>query len=64
MPVEGTGVGEAPGMAPSIRGIGPGGLPMKKKVMPKASPKKLTAKKGWAKSFQKFAGRAGGKRGA
>lgn len=55
MGYEGTGVGEAPASGPSTRGIGPGGIPMKKKVWPKASPRKLKENKGWKKSFNKFA---------
>jgi len=59
---EGGVVGESPATGGSFHGIGPGGIAMKKKVMPKASPKKLTEKKGWKKSFEKYAGRAGGKK--
>jgi len=55
MPIEGTGVGEAPAMGPSMKGIGPGGLTLKKKVAPKASPKKLKENPQWKKSFAKFA---------
>jgi hypothetical protein len=51
-----TGVSESPG----IRPIGPGGIPMKKKVMPKKSPKKLKLNKNWHESFGKFS--TGGKR--
>jgi hypothetical protein len=52
----------AVGESPSFHAIGPGGIPIKKKVGPKASPKKLTEKKGWKKSFEKYAGRSGGKK--
>lgn len=55
----GTGVGESPATAGSFHSIGPGGIPMKKKVMPKKSPKKLRFKKGWEKSFGKYS--SGGK---
>jgi hypothetical protein len=56
------GIGESPSMGPLIRGMGPGGLPMKKKVMPKKSPKRLAENKHWKKSFSKFGSKiAGGK---
>lgn len=58
-----TGIGEAP----SFHSIGPGGIPLKKKMFPKSSPKKLSFNKNWAKSFNKFASKKtgiGGKRGA
>jgi hypothetical protein len=59
------GVSEAPATAGSFHSIGPGGLPLKKKVMPKASPKKLSANKNWKKSFSKFGSKiSGGKRGS
>ena len=61
-----TGVGEAPGQAGSFHGM-PAGIPLKKKMFPKASPKKLTSNKNWTKSFNKFASKKtgiGGKRGA
>ena len=54
------GVGESPAMPGSFHGIG-SGLPLKKKVMPKKSPKKLAENKQWKKSFNKF-NTAGGKR--
>ena len=44
------GLGEAPNVSPS-RSIGKGGLPMRKKVMPKREPAKLKEKVGWKKSF-------------
>lgn len=59
------GTSEAPsgavGESPAFHAIGPGGIPMKKKVWPKASPKKLKENKGWKKSFNKFAS-SGGKK--
>ena len=59
-----TGVGESPATIGGFHSIGPGGIPMKKKVYPKASPKKLTEKKTWKKSFNKFASKKfGGQRG-
>ena len=53
------------GGSPVTRAIGPGGFPMRKKVMPKKSPKKLSVNKNWKRSFNKFATKmsAGGKRG-
>lgn len=56
-----TGVGESP----AFHAIGPGGIQLKKKVMPKRAPKKLTVKKHWKASFQKFATKiSGNKRGS
>ena len=55
------GVGESPASPGSFHGIS-GGLPLKKKVMPKKSPAKLQANKKWKASFSKF-NTAGGKRG-
>jgi hypothetical protein len=65
--MDGGGVGEGgsvPGQgsigeSPATRGIGPGGIPMRKKVMPKKSKKIGGMKKGWEKSFGKFS--SGGK---
>ena len=59
---EGGVVGESPATGGSFRGIGPGGIAIKKKVMPKSNPKKLTEKKGWKKSFNIFKSAAGGKK--
>jgi len=52
------GVGESPAGSP--RGMGPGGLVLRKKLIPKKSPVKLVAKKGWKKSFGKYSGKIGG----
>jgi hypothetical protein len=59
----GAATGEGPNMGPSVRGLGMGGIPMKKKVMPKASPKKLAEKTNWKSSFKKFSSKMGGKKG-
>ena len=48
------GVGEGPATAGSFHSIGPGGIPLKKRVMPKKSPGKLSMKKNWKQSFKKF----------
>ena len=56
-----TGVGESPAGSPTFHGIGPGGLPMKKKVWPKAAPKKLKQNKEWQKSFNKYGTKFRGK---
>ena len=59
------GMGESPAMPGSFHALGPGGLPLKKKLAPKSEPKKLTMKKNWKGSFSKFQTRmAGGKRGS
>jgi len=50
-----SGVGESPSFHPII-----GGIPIKKKIMPKKQPKNLTMKKGWEKSFGKLS--SGGKK--
>ena len=45
------GGGMAPNTNPSVKGLGFGGLPMKKKLMPKKEPKTLREKSNWKKSF-------------
>jgi len=50
MSITGGSVGEAPNTSPG-RMMGQGGLPLKKKLVPKAAPKKLTEKIGLKKSF-------------
>ena len=40
-------IGEAPAMGPSIRGMGPSGLPLKKKLAVRKDPKRLKEEKGW-----------------
>jgi len=65
MPVEGAvgsgpvapGGQHSPATRPLLQGI-----PMKKRVMPKASPKSLAMKKNWKASFEKFGSKMGGKR--
>jgi len=54
-----TGIGESPAIPGSFHGMPPGGLTLKKKVWPKTSPKKLTVKKNWKTSFNKFNSRKG-----
>ena len=51
-----TGVGESPATAGSFHSIGPGGIPLRKKVMPKKDPSKLAYNKNWKKSLNKFGG--------
>ena len=58
---EGGAMGQMSPASAGARGIGPGGLPMKKKLMPKASPKKLKENVGWKKSFGVY-GQAKGKK--
>lgn len=58
------GMGESPAMPGSFHALGPGGIPLKKKLAPKSDPKKLTMNKQWKKSFNKFATKMfSGKRG-
>ena len=60
----GLAVAGGPGQqAPASKGIGSGGLPMKKKDWPKAAPKKLTEKVGWKKSFGVYKTAQSSKRG-
>ena len=65
MPVEGAvGPGSAaPGgqLSPAMKPLNMG-IPLKKRVMPKPSPKKLTMRKNWKASFEKFGSKIGGKR--
>jgi hypothetical protein len=53
-----TGIGESPAGAPRV--MGPGGLNLKRKLVPNKSRLKLTVKKNWKKSFSKFTGKIGG----
>ena len=53
MSIAGGSIGEAPNTSPG-RLMGQGGLALKKKLAPKAAPKKLTEKKGWKKSFSVY----------
>lgn len=40
--------------SPAMKGIGPGGIPIRKKVKPKSKIGKLKENTNWKKSFAKF----------